>query len=134
MANYMKQVAEMLGVELGEEFQVIDVNGFALEVNHMIVEDGLIIAMGGQKRPSLFNDLLRGVCKIKKLPWRPKIGESYYSLYNSEFKVYTVCWNDTVEDYANLKCGMVFRTYEEALKARPRIYQELTGKEWSDST
>ena len=69
--NYMKQVAEMLGVELGEKFKV-EVDG-AISLNiFLLTEYGLSID-GGDEVPLCvtLNDLLTGKIKLIKLSKQP---------------------------------------------------------------
>ena len=72
----MKAVAEMLGVELGEEFDI----GESPFNPYEITEDGLIDRNGNVTSIAL-KDLLVGVNTITKrpnVPWRPKRGELYW--------------------------------------------------------
>lgn len=67
--NCMKQVAEMLGVELEEEFKINDLNG-----RFKISDKGLMICFISngewEKAHSLTLEyLLRGLCEIEKMPF-----------------------------------------------------------------
>lgn len=133
MANYMAKLAEMLGVELGEEFKLND--GQEIKYNtYKFTEEGLMIS--GNKylwlaTKGTIADLLTGELSIVKLPWKPKRGERYYS-FSGMFTVSALEWIGSTSDYLLLKNNMVFRTEEEALRERPRIYEEMTGRKWSD--
>lgn len=135
MENYMKQVAEMLGVELGEKFKT-EYAGNESKSMFRITERGCEHFNGvfWDFAPIVLESILLGEEKVKKLPYKPKKEEMYwtYDSLRQEFFPYKTMWMNTVQDYARLKCGMVFRTEEEAIEARPRIYRELTGKEWKE--
>ena len=74
MANYMSQVAKMLGVELGERF---DINGF--NEFYFLDTDGLYSFNGTYcKCDEYFSKLLAGELTIKRKPWKPKRGETYW--------------------------------------------------------
>ena len=70
--NYMKQVAEMLGVEIGEEFKVKythDISDGRSKYNFVITENGLIEIVGKSifEKEQLLTKLLNGNCKVIKL-------------------------------------------------------------------
>ena len=65
--NYMKQVAEMLGVELGEKFDIEVGNGFTLD-DYYITEDGLTSKDGESRDTSSLTNLLTSKYTIKKKP------------------------------------------------------------------
>lgn len=67
--NYMKQVAEMLGVELEEEFKINDLNG-----RFKISDKGVMICFisnGEWKKADsrTLEYLLRGLREIEKMPF-----------------------------------------------------------------
>lgn len=147
--NYMKQVAEMLGVELNEVFEVED--DFRGEMDKKktcrLTDKGLQVhvrAIGcrGDITDNWVGDgmLLGGLlCNkdrftIVRKPWMPKDGDTYFSYFYRGFSVGVMVWNSAPGDFARHKSGMIFRNEEEAIDARPRIYEELTGKKWSDQS
>lgn len=125
--NYMADVAQLLGVELGEEFEI---KGFS-ENPYCMRNDGLK-DKNNQCRPSVLFSLLRGEYAIVKLPWKPKKGKAYWTYDDDWFEPELWTWYADTSDYMRLKCGCVFRTEEEALAARPQKYKELTDKEWKE--
>ena len=131
MVNYMKQVAEMLGVALGEEFKVAAKEG-EYGCLYRISEGGIYRKSGFGWVPEdlLLVNILCGHKEIKKLPWRPKDCDTFWTYYGDDFQVGEGIWEGCASDYARLKSGMVFFTEKEALAARSRVYQNLTGKEW----
>lgn len=75
MANLIPQIAEMLGVEIGEEFKI---KGY--ELTYMITDDKGLMATNDSPETgwkpanaanALFVALLNGTDEIVKLPWKP---------------------------------------------------------------
>ena len=64
--NYMKQVAHMLGVEIGEEFKI---EGHSDNVKYRLTEENLEYFLGGKGFiiSSTLNKLLNGEYKVVKL-------------------------------------------------------------------
>ena len=81
MANRMAEVAKMLGVELGEEFE-IDYGGDSTIVNAKVTDTGFrIINLNNLEFSGLvLNLLLSGQLEIKRKPWKPKYNQCYYSI------------------------------------------------------
>ena len=118
--NYIPQVAKMLGVEVGERFKII-VNGMEkkglfyfengaigsgfFEENHQDTINWILIA------------LIFGEAKIKKLPWKPKMKEMYYSPWvdGGKLDYIYLSWNNDSVNLARYDAGLVCRTKEEAI-------------------
>lgn len=117
--NYYKQVAEMLGVELNEEFKVAYSDDALCEKPYKITVDGLLCKSAlGWERSTLLHSIIAGDIEIVKLPWKPKEDEFYY--YYSPY-VGITCqerWMNTASDYCMWKLGNCFRTREEATKGK----------------
>ena len=65
--NYMEKVAEMLGVEIGEEFKV-DLDGVVYRKNFYFTEYSLFVVGDDKPEIGVLNNLLNGNYKIIKLP------------------------------------------------------------------
>lgn len=120
MSNYMENVAQILGVELGEEFQVKERNTLyrLLETGCEWYDDNT-----GKWRADtcILNFLLLGEMEIVGKPWQPKAGEEYFISSPSDKDGWDVfVWMDNVADRFWYDNGLVFRTEEEA--------SEMTGK------
>lgn len=82
--NYMEQVAQMLGVELGEEFKIKDPkNGEIYNVIFKFDNSGLVRREPKPKRvwipdSGALHQLIIGGFEIVKKPWKPKENEEYY--------------------------------------------------------
>ena len=137
--NYMKQVAEMLGLEIGEEFEILE-RSLAERVEKVkckITEIGLVsyIDEGNWMCDHMMlGQILAGdeSVEVIKQPYVPKKGKEYWTFINDCWELASFRWRDCQSDFLRLRCGMVFRTKNEAIDARPRIYEDLTGKKWGD--
>ena len=119
MANYMAEVAKMLGVEIGEEFEIQYPSPCSVKTTAMFTEDGFrivhtdtVILHPYWKEVEL-NHLLNGTFTIKRKPWKPKKEEHYWNV-RLEGEPWFTRWLDDVIDYNNYKLGNCYRTKEEA--------------------
>lgn len=80
MENLMPKVAELLGVEIGEEFEIQD----RRNVVYKFINSGLALrecdGTAWCKGNAVLISLLMGKCKIIKKPWKPKLCEEYYCI------------------------------------------------------
>lgn len=127
--NLMPKVAELLGVELGEEFiienkdrketVVLAADGF-----HVIQPNNVV----GPDHGKLLSKVLQGLYELKKKPWEPKYEETYYRP-NITYKVVSnSIWRGGTFAYSLKELGMVYRTREEAEAHLAEDYERLTGK------
>lgn len=129
--TYWKQFAEMLGLELEQEFVITDLDGKRQDtLTYKFTEYGLSIKeptiIGVLNRmPAIFTNVLDGDYKAVPKPWKPKFGEQYwsYSLRNNQARC--SLFGDYVEDYAIWKSGNCFRTEEEAKTKGKEIMEQI---------
>ena len=107
MANYMAEVAKILGVELGEEFEIKNRDGLM----YRLTENGLILY--GIKQRDMLLALLEGRYTIKEKPWRPKLNEQFWFVLQDGHTDICYCKNSWY-DIALYKFGNCYRTREEA--------------------
>ena len=119
MSNYMKKVAEMLGVKLGERFRI---NGKVFWLD----KDGIRNDTGG-RYAGLFSCLLTGEYTIEKLPWKPQYGDKYWVVIN-DGHIARDDWNDYYVDFALYYAGNCFATREEASAHAPEVIEKLRRK------
>lgn len=135
--NYYKQFAEMLGLELEQEFVLIDADGNRKnKYTYKFTEDGVVY-----KSPTFTNwsinslgtigSLLSGNVKAVPKPWKPKFGKEYWYYLDAK-RVDWTCWNSKVLDLLNWKIGNCFRTEEEA-GAKGREIIEALLKEYEEA-
>lgn len=125
--NYYKQIAEMLGLELGQEFRIIDSHERTIDAALFeITEDGLFSKANNLSgKVTLMLDLiLSGKCKVVPKPWKPKNGEQYW-YYDSKNGAECSYWHGFNYDYYSWKTGNCFRTEEETKTKGKEIMEEL---------
>ena len=118
MTNYMPEIAKMLGVELGEifEIQIDEYKTFQFR----FTENGLQCFNGkmwdgGTIAIACLNLLLVGKYVIKRKPWKPNLDDEYYYVDECGY----VCsdpWVNSVLDFVFYKIGNCYKTKEEAEK------------------
>ena len=108
--NYMEQVAHMLGVELGEEFEIKSVPG------KFYINNGGLKLSGREemKLEATLMCILKGDDEIVKLPWKPKNGERYYYVDTDGIFSYKNFNSYIPHDLAMYKLGKIYRTKAEA--------------------
>ena len=135
--NYMAEVAKLLGVELGESFEITsntqgDYHNYyrftennCLEISNDGVEWKTTIAA------VLLKHILMGDIRIVKLPWRPwrpQIREKYYvpriaiRPYDRHYCYY---WSNSGVDIKRYDMGIVCKTPEEAIKLANKMLAVL---------
>lgn len=147
--NLIPQIAEMLGVELGEEFLLRNTEtGFicSKEIFTFMVEDRCE-EFNGKVRfkkksdngyqyhssaysTKIFQKLCEGKYEIVKMPWKPSEGQTVYSFYargiSSVLEVIRFVWvGSVVSHQALVKAGWVYRTRAEAEAALPAVAREM---------
>lgn len=130
--NLIPQIAQMLGVELGEKFKIKGENEL---MTYSFNSDGLQVTYGdGIEIPYISTNLalvalVNGEEEIIKLSWKPKLNERYWTfmstLEGGKLYVLNYMWDNSVIDVALHKVGWVFRTCEEAQAALPAVAKEL---------
>ena len=135
--TYWKQFAEMLGLELGEKFELTYDDGTINEDTYKIEEDGFYYKNKQSEdwlaEPSTtVNKLINGYCKAVPKPWKPKFGEQYWSYSARINKAICDMFGDFVEDYAIWKSGNCFKTKEEAETKGKEIVEKLV-KEYEEA-
>ncbi|WP_293849127.1 hypothetical protein [uncultured Phascolarctobacterium sp.] len=128
--NFIPEICKMLGVELGEEFEIKGRKG----LTYKFINDELIVCdddteHGYTSANMTLVGLLRGNSEIVKLPWRPKDNEMYYTFsyaYNPrKWQIGYFSWGSASIDIALFKAGWVYRTKEEAEAALPKVAKEM---------
>lgn len=124
--NYMPEVARMLGVEIGEEFEILLETGSALDVGPYKFTSKTILDRDGEEIDGfLVIDLLNGIGTIQKSPWRPKDEEMFW-LVESDGDVHcSYFYKDNANDLALLSMGNCFQTKEVAEAAKTEMMKKF---------
>lgn len=136
--NYYKQFAEMLGLELEQEFVLTDDDGNRKnKYTYKFTEDGVVY-----KSPTFTNwsinslgtigSLLNGDVKAVPKPWKPKQGEWYWHYSKVFNKANSSKWLCGYSDLIFWKLGNCFRTEKEAETKGKEIMEALL-KEYEEA-
>lgn len=132
--NLMPQIAEMLGIELGEEFKVEGDKDFEQKTFYLTAR-GLKVKLDQcpeKEIPAMavLDSLLFGDTEIIKMPWKPKVGENYWTFAmldndatsdKSTWSIGPSVWFAHPVDWALLDKGWVYRTEKAAEAALPAV-------------
>lgn len=114
--NYMEKIAEMLGVELGEKFKMIDTKTCSeCDCKYYIDNSGfysIIDSVSYGDRVGL-QRVLNGRYKVVRLPWKPKSGACVYYIDKDGDARHEVFYG-ALGDLAIYKLGKFYHTREEA--------------------
>lgn len=133
--NYYKQIAEMLGLELEQEFVITDLDGKRKDtITYKFTEDGLFSKANdlSVKVTLILDLLLTGKYKAVPKPWKPKKGDEYWRCISKCGFVSSTIWLDDVIDICRWKSGNCFRTKEEAETKGKEIMEKLV-KEYEEA-
>lgn len=136
--NYYKQFAEMLGLELEQEFVLTDDDGnrkdkltykiteFGLLCKSLKVNDWLTVSLITLKK------IINGDYKVVSKPWKPKKGEPYwyYRILRKDASCITWCFDGI--DLCRWKAGNCFKTREEAETKGKEIMEQIQ-KEYEEA-
>lgn len=138
--NYWKQFAEMLGLELEQEFVITDVDGNRKgDLTYMITDHGILYKSQDSNNwlaSSLvtFRKIMNGDYKVVSKPWKPKKGDIYsYYINSTYFDGTNSCrWTDEGLDLLLWKAGNCFKTEEEA-SAKGKEIMDKIQKEYEEA-
>ena len=128
--NYIKDIVEkVLPVGIGEEFNIIvDDGGYSVHNPFKFTETDLV-NNDGSILNNYISTLITGDYKIEKIPFIPKMGETYWTYYNSqEIYIETYCWSNNSFDKERKLLGVIFRTKQEAKDYLPIWQKRLEGE------
>lgn len=138
--NYWKQFAQMLGLELEQEFYLTDVDGNRKDIfTYKITEDGFL-----SKPPESVNWLVMSVCtftivnllsgniKAVPKPWKPEKGDKYFYYAKAFGQTVYKIWIDENYDLLLWKTGNCFRTDKEAATKGKEIMEQIQ-KEYEEA-
>lgn len=137
MMNYYNQIAEMLGVELNEEFKLKpsclekpwnSLYRFSTDGLENKYSDGAWVKC----EKGAIDQILIGQTEVIKIPWKPKKGEAYWHYSKGWEQATFRNWEGTLDDLCTWKCGSCFRTEEEA-NAKGKEIMEQIQKEYEEA-
>ena len=116
--NKMNEVAKMLGVELGEKFNI---EGYAF--NPCTITKTNLIDADGSIRDDMLVKLIAGFNTVKKLPFKPEFDDLYWTYSSCGITSYH--WKNDLFDLAYYRLGVVFSTETQAIENLDKYSQEL---------
>lgn len=140
--NLIPEIAKMLGVGVGEEFEVLPrtaATGYKSS-RYRFSEQGLEFSNyihhpseTGWSPTDTITGLLNGKISIVKLPFKPKEHERYWYVYVGDDEIGNTRFSEAnTNDLMRVYCGNCFRSEAEAEKHKYEIYEKLTGKKWEE--
>lgn len=135
MANCMKEVAKMLGLELGETFRITKDNDERIRY-FRLTKEGIIVSQDSVRWSDdtttfVLEDILAGRAKVATLPWKPKNNEVYYIPRihpNDSFMWLSATWEGNNADNKLYQLGLVCVTREEAIAMTKKMIAGLEKK------
>ena len=114
--NYISEVAKMLGVELGEEFELNENENWIciFTEDQFEVSNKNKVYVNASLGEHVLAELIGGAYTVKRKPWKPQQRYEVYYLVHSDGDVVEGCWTDREWDKTNYKIGNCYRTKEEA--------------------
>ena len=133
--NYYKQIAEMLGLELEQEFVITDLDGKRKDtITYKFTEDGLFSKANNlsAKVTLILDLLLTGKYKAVPKPWKPEKGDRYWYYSEAWNEENCVMWKGEFSDLLLWKTGNCFRTEKEAATKGKEV-MEAIHKEYEEA-
>lgn len=136
--NYYKQFAEMLGLELGEEFILTDSYGKRKDgYTYKITKNGILYKSQINddwygERSETIERILEGYDKAVPKPWKPKDGDAYWKWATDVELALFKRWNGASTDFACWKLGNCFKTSKEA-QSKGKEIMEAIKKEYEEA-
>lgn len=130
--TYYKQFAEILGLELGQEFRTVEPNSKQESKDvYRIEDDGVYsavrsnAALWGREQSTIVDRLLSGVLEVVHKPWKLKVGEKYFYYSVSLNRATTRKWCNGNYDLLLWKYGNCFKTEKEANEKGKEIMEQI---------
>ena len=138
--NYWKQFAEILELELEQEFVLTDDDGNSKDqFTYKITEYGFLSKPLASVNWSVMPictftivNLLSGNIKAVPKPWKPKKGGTYWFFSYSLKQKMSSKWGDGTYDLILWKSGNCFKTKEEAESKGKEIMEQIQ-KEYEEN-
>ena len=131
MTSHMKEVAKLLGVELGEVFFIKEYPSDS-KVYLKFTENGLEQSLDKDSWTKatgrVWERIITGALKINKLPWKPREGEKYYVpriAVQPEDRHFYYYWTYDDINIKHYHMGIVCKTPEEAIALTEKMLEAI---------
>ena len=131
--NYWKQFAEMLGLELEQEIELTDDGNRKNKYTYKITDDGILFKLPtSDKWTTSYSftslNILNGDYKVVPKPWKPKIGEKYWTYSEIWEEVTSFRFEGYYYDLLLWKVGNCFKTRDEAEDKGKEIMEQIQNE------
>jgi hypothetical protein len=117
----MEQVAGMLGVDMGERFNITHkIDGHIQRDDYYFTEEGLMREGFRDSHRKSLSDLLTGKIELIKKPWKPRRDEYYWHISSCGI-IENDKYSEHTFDIVNIIAGNCFKTLTEAEAHRDEI-------------
>lgn len=123
MNSKFKEIARLFNLALNERFK-LRFKDTELDFIFYFDKDGLKDICGDIWSNTAF-DLLRGKYEVVKLPFKPKQGEYYFYIVDTDGNIDCLNWDGVGFDYKLFSMGNCFRTAEEALEHKDAVLKKF---------
>ena len=125
--NIWEEIANQYNISLEEEF-IVEEKGE--DIVYKFTEKGLVCVIPSDELPSIntLHRILSGEFSIVPLPWKPEIGDTYWTVDMDSTRALVTesfTWNDDMTDFCNYYCDNCFKTREEAQAQSSDILAKL---------
>lgn len=118
----VKEFAKIFNLEEGEKFNLICSSDRRYMYNPVRFINGMLENCKGKKidyHSEVFGNLILGIEKVEKLPWKPNYGDYYWFVNKTrENGISKYPWEGTELDYRMYKYFKLFKTEREAIIER----------------
>ena len=107
--NLIPKIAEMLGVEVGEEFKVTRYANVVFSFDETSLQFFATLTNDWREvSDELYKMIMKGDTEVERLPFKPKNGEQYYRIFlhrDGDITINRDTWVDWTTDYMCTYCG-----------------------------
>ena len=131
MTSHMKEVAKLLGVELGEVFFIKEYpsdSKIYLKFTENGLEQSLDKDSWTKATGRVWERIITGALKINKLPWKPREGEKYYVpriAVQPEDRHFYYYWTYDDINIKHYHMELVCKTPEEAIALTEKMLEAI---------
>ena len=125
--NIWEEIANQYNISLEEEF-IVEEKGE--DIVYKFTEKGLVCVNPSDELPSIntLHRIFSGEFSVVPLPWKPEIGDEYWSVStscNGALISESFTWNENMIDLCSYYCGNCFKTQEEAQAQSYELFCKL---------
>lgn len=137
--NLIPMIRETLGLEIEEEFQLVKSDGTTYNLKYRFADNDKLqwfdpyTSCWNMSSPTVLEKIIYGQVTIKKLPFKPKVGELYYFISLDNGDAMGACYYSGMSHHKlRVKSGNCYCTREEAEKHSDEWMSKVYGKDWRE--